>query len=206
MLMVGYLTYSGNKLVHDKFDVITTLWERIDTSPATENSRMQDSIARNRKITIAVDRVGGLLNADRLTYWGFSNGTFGVDGESWNYSNLMFQSVGDGIAPLEQSEKQNNTMIAEVMGDIFPTKDSTACKQYHPEDFDSSLLRESMKAVGSDVLYVCGLRNIKGHQVGRIQVSYRDRSKAPDETFVFDQLKALGSRIEIFKTEDNRTD
>ncbi len=67
--MVGYLTYSGNQLLQDKFDVVTTLWDRIDTSPATENRHLENGNSRNERITMAVDRTGGVLNADRLTYW-----------------------------------------------------------------------------------------------------------------------------------------
>ncbi|MNV97382.1 hypothetical protein D3C71_1924940 [compost metagenome] len=114
----------------------------------------------------------------------------------------MYQSVSDGIAPLEQYDKRPNTIMAEVMTEIFPNKDSVACLRYNAEDFKSSYLRASMRAVGSDVVFICGLRNIDGHQIGRIQASYRDRTKAPDEGFVFDQLRALGNRIEVLKHED----
>ena len=80
----------------------------------------------------------------------------------------MYQSVGDGIEPLEQAEKRNNTKLAEVIGEILITADAIARKCF--KGFNNPYIRASKRAVGCDVLYVCGLRNLKGHQVGPIRL------------------------------------
>lgn len=170
-------------------------------SPHIENQRLQESLPRDLRTCRSIDRLGISLNADRATFWAFSNGTLGTGGVPWNYSSIHCPYVSDGIAFIpEDMQKVPNAPSAEIHMALFPNAEETACASWTIDSIKSPYLRASMRSVGTDVVYECGVRDLQGIAIGKIVVSWRDRNAVKDPAMVLKDIERTASAVGVINS------
>lgn len=170
-------------------------------SPVVENQRLQDSLPRDLRTCRAIDRLGISLNADRATFWAFSNGTLGTGGVPFNYSNVHCPYVSDGIAFIpEDMQKVPNAPSAEIHTVLFPAMETTGCGSWTIDNVRSPYLRANMRAVGTDIVFVCGVRDTNNVAIGKIAVSWRDRNSVKDPAEIITAIERTASAVGVINS------
>ena len=118
--------------------------------PEEEAKRLQESIPRDALTCAAVDQVGNDFQADRATFWTFSNGSYGLGGVPFNYANVHCPYVAEGIAFIpDDFQKIPNSIAAETNAVLFPTPGITECGYWTREQIKSVYAKASMTRLGT---------------------------------------------------------
>jgi len=193
--MLGGMGFLGYMSVTDRLNM-AAFFSHAQPSPVEEAQRLQESIPRDAATCGAVDELGRSLRADRATYWAFSNGAYGLGGVPWNYANVHCPFVSEGIAFIPDNfDKVPNAITAEINAILFPDQEHTACGVWPIEKIKSTYLRASMRSVGTDILYECGVRDLRGIPIGKIVVSWRNRINAPKQADIISAIKQTADDI-----------
>ncbi|MBW6421635.1 hypothetical protein KX729_09300 [Rhizobium sp. XQZ8] len=175
--------------------------------PEEEAKRLQESIPRDKLTCAAIDEVGKQLDADRATFWTFSNGSYGLGGVPFNYANVHCPFVKEGIAFIpDDFQKIPNSISAETNAVLFPNAEATECGYWRRDQISSPYLRAGLKSLGSVEMVQCGVRDRRGIPIGKIVLSWRDH-EARDIPAILKTLKTTGEAIGRFNTPSiNLTD
>ena len=169
--------------------------------PEEEAKRLQESIPRDKLTCAAIDEVGKQLDADRVTFWTFSNGSYGLGGVPFNYANVHCPYVKEGIAYIpEDFQKIPNSISAETNSVLFPNAEATECGYWQRDALGSPYLRAGMKSLGSVEMAQCGVRDRRGIPIGKIVVSWREHDPDRNLPAIIKTLKLTGEAIGRFNT------
>lgn len=169
--------------------------------PEEEAKRLQESIPRDRLTCAAVDEIGEELQADRATFWTFSNGSYGLGGVPFNFANVHCPFVAEGIAFIpEDFQRIPNSIAAETNSVLFPNYNDTGCGHWRRDDISNTFLKASMKNLGSIEMLQCGVRDGRGIPIGKIVVSYRTKDATRDVPKALARLRATAEAIGHYNT------
>jgi len=169
--------------------------------PEEEAKRLQESIPRDKLTCAAIDEIAIELDAERATFWTFSNGSYGLGGVPFNYANVHCPFVREGIAYIpEEFQKIPNSIAAETNAVLFPNPGVTACGHWKRNEIASPFIRASMRSVGTVEMIQCGVRDGRGIPIGKVVVSWRDLEKDRDITGHLLKLNATADAIGHYNT------
>ncbi|XUY28531.1 hypothetical protein RMR21_015555 [Agrobacterium sp. rho-8.1] len=169
--------------------------------PEEEAKRLQESIPRDALTCAAVDEIGEEFDAERATFWTFSNGSYGLGGVPFNYANVHCPFVREGIAYIpEEFQKIPNSIAAETNNVLFPSPGVTECGHWTRAGIQSAYIRASMKNLGTVEMLQCGVRDGRGIPIGKITVSWRDLDTARDLPALIEKLRATAEAIGRYNT------
>jgi len=174
---------------------------QVPIPPEEEAKRLQESIPRDKLTCAAVNEVGQQLDADRATFWTFSNGSYGLGGVPFNYANVHCPYVKDGIAFIpDDFQKIPNSISAEINAVLFPDPSRTECGFWTKEQITSPYLRAALKSVGTVEFIQCGVRDGRGIPIGKIVVSWRDHDPSRKVDALMRVIRDTANAVGRFNT------
>ncbi|TQX90262.1 MULTISPECIES: hypothetical protein [unclassified Rhizobium] len=203
IILFAALGFIGYMAVTNKLDV-SAFVAHAQPAPIVEAQRLQESIPRDATTCAAIDELGRTLSADRATYWSFTNATYGLNQVFFNYSNLTCPFVGEGIAFIPDNfDKVNNSIFAEIHAVLFPARNEVACGKWTRDDIKSTYIRALMRSVGTDVVYDCGVQDLRGFPIGKIVVAWHSRDAVRDDAKILETIRLTALDIGRVNTPVN---